>query len=136
MTTWYWLSCVYVVDTNRWPKASYSASSIVCIVMPSRAAASRSTVTVGFQSRVLLIAADVDEAVGSVRSLLRTFGPHSFSSFEIVALERVLVLRAARPAADPQILDRLQVQAWRRECRPACCACGRSRRRRWPGENS
>ena len=42
MMTRYWLDCVYSVDTMRWPKASYSALSMVAGVMPKRAAVGRS----------------------------------------------------------------------------------------------
>ena len=34
MTTWYWFSAVYMVETMRWPKASSSVLSMVKGRMP------------------------------------------------------------------------------------------------------
>ena len=44
-TTRYWFNCVNMIEICRWPKASYSVSSIICGVMPSREAVSRSITT-------------------------------------------------------------------------------------------
>jgi hypothetical protein len=44
MMTRYWFDCVKMVETMRWPKASYSALSTVPTLMPRRAALSRSMV--------------------------------------------------------------------------------------------
>ena len=45
-TTWYWFNCVNIVETCRWPNASYRVSSIACGSMPSREALSRSITSV------------------------------------------------------------------------------------------
>ncbi len=42
ITTWYWFSGVYIVETWRCPKASYRVLSINCGVIPMREAVARS----------------------------------------------------------------------------------------------
>src|ERR1700677_3887934 len=43
-TTWYWFNCVKMIETCRWPKASYRVLSMACGRIPSRDAVSRSIV--------------------------------------------------------------------------------------------
>src|ERR1700692_2226027 len=44
-TTWYWLSCVYIVLIWRWPKASYRVLSMVAGAIPRREAVIRSLIS-------------------------------------------------------------------------------------------
>ena len=48
-----------MVETWRWPKASYSVLSIWLAVTPSRLAVSRSITQVGLQPLLLLVGVDV-----------------------------------------------------------------------------
>ena len=52
---------LYMVETCRWPKASYSVLSISCGEMPKRAAVAAIVVNQGLQPAVLLIAAHVGD---------------------------------------------------------------------------
>src|SRR6202041_3697684 len=40
-TTWYWFNCVKMIETCRWPKASYRVLSMACGRIPNRDAVSR-----------------------------------------------------------------------------------------------
>ena len=90
----------------RWPKLSYSTSWMVCIDTPSRCAASRSTVTLVTRP----------SSCWSVATLRRL--GHRFAAGEqarrpggelggVGVDQRVLVLRAADPGADLDVLHRL-----------------------------
>ena len=98
-----------MVDTCRCPKASYSVSSIIFGVSPRREAVLRSMVSAAFMplsSWSLL----TSTSCGSARSCWSTRGTQAESSREALALQRELVLRIARPAADAHVLHGLQVE--------------------------
>ena len=82
-------------------------SSITCGWMPKRAAWSRSMVSVSVVALGLLVGRDVAQ-FGSVFSLSRIFGAQLVQLVEVGVLQRVLVLRARRAAADVDVLRRLQ----------------------------
>ena len=96
--------------TWRWPKASYSVSSISCGWMPKRAAG----VAVDRQRQRRALGLLVGGDVAQLRQRLH-LGQHLRRPFvelvEIGVLQRVLILGARRPAADPDVLRRLQEQA-------------------------
>ena len=96
----YWFSWVNVVETMRWPNASYSVSSSACVVTPSRDAVSRSIVEVQLEPVGLLIATRRRAAraacAASSSELRRPLG----ELVGIGVLERVLVLRAADARVD------------------------------------
>ena len=64
---------------------------------------------VGLEAAVLLIAADVGENFDGAQFLEHLRRP-LVELAEVVALQRELILRVAHPAADSQILNRLQVE--------------------------
>ena len=64
---------------------------------------------VGLEAAVLLIAADVGENFNGAQFLEHLRRP-LVQLAEVVALQRELILRVARSAADAQILNRLQVE--------------------------
>ena len=105
-TTRYWFNCVNMIEIWRWPKASYSVSSIICGVMPKRDAVLRSITSCRLQAAVLLIAGDVAQ-FGSACSLSRNRGTQIASSFGVGVFQTVLKLRAADAILHRQILHRL-----------------------------
>ena len=75
-------------------------------LMPRRDAVSRSIARLAARPVVLLVGVDVRER----RDLLKPFnscGAQLVNSAQVAALNRVLVLRAALPAPDSKILNRL-----------------------------
>src|ERR1041385_6414102 len=82
--TRYWLDWVKIVETMRWPKASYSALSIVAEVMPKRAAVSRSTTTVADRPRSMKLVETFSSA-GDADILWISFGTHSVSVAELAS---------------------------------------------------
>ncbi len=78
-TTRYWVTCVKMVVTWRWPKASYSASSMACTGTPSREARSRWISS--FRYRPSVCCSVVTSASsGRAFSAAISFGVHSASS--------------------------------------------------------
>ena len=63
-----------MVEICRWPKASSSVSSIVCIETPSRIACVAVDIDSYGAAIVLLVAADIAEAAAGVCSLATSFG--------------------------------------------------------------
>ena len=107
MTTWYWFSCVYIVETG--PLAEGVVERVVDHLR--RDAEARRGAPVDRERRlealVLLVAVDVGQLLQGFSALEDPRRPLE-ELRRVVALQRVLVLRAAAAAADPQVLDRLQ----------------------------
>ena len=108
-TTRYWFNCVNMIEICRWPKASYSASSIICGVTPSREAVVAVDHDSGLQAFILLVAGHVAQLRQGFE--LRDQLWHPLAQFLGVGiLQAVLILRAADAGFDRQILDRLHEQ--------------------------
>ena len=97
-----------MVEIWRWPKASLSVSLIACIETPSRPAVSRSTLT-SMRSPPSCASEATSSRRGSWRNCRASLSAHSVTSRGVGAGERVLILRAARPRADLDVLHRLEV---------------------------
>ena len=108
-TTRYWLVCVKIVETSRWPKALYSALSITAGVMPKRLAVARSMSTYACRPpSCRSLATSVECGTGAAGR--RACGTHVDNSCRIGVLDGELVLRAADAVLDRQVLHRLHVQ--------------------------
>ena len=106
-----------MVETWRWPKASYSALSMAAAEMPRRAAVSRSMTTCACRPLILLIAVHVRQLRNGLAAYLRACGAHCSRSCRSVALQRVLILRIAQASADVEVLHGLQEERGARHTR-------------------
>ena len=98
-----------MVETWRWPKASYSALSTSAAVdaQPRRGVAIDDHG--GLQALVLLVGVDVAQFGQRAQLLQQKRGP-VVQVAQVLALQRVLILRLALAAADAEVLRRLQEQ--------------------------
>ena len=88
-------------------------SSIVCGVSPNRAGGLPIVDERGLEAAVLLIAVDVGQCRQLPHLLKQNRSPPG-QVIEVVALDRVLILRVTRPAADAQVLRWIAGRATRR----------------------
>ncbi len=98
-----------MVETWRWPKASYSVLSINWGEMPKRAAVSRSYDHLGLQSAILLIAVDVHDDRDGFQ-LLEHVGRKGDQVLQVVAAHGELIEGGAIASADAQVLGGLQIE--------------------------
>ena len=106
MTTKYWLRAVYIVETLRWPKASYR----VRVDPWSGDAEARRAVAVDryrqLLALVLLVAIRVADAREPAHALEQALRP-GIQIGECIGAKRVLVLRIAAAPAHANVLHRL-----------------------------
>ena len=95
-----------IVETSRWPKASYSASSIICGVMPSREAVSRSIMSVACSPWFCWSLATSRNS-GSACSFLDELRHPERQFLGIRIFQAVLELGAADAVFHRQVLHRL-----------------------------
>ena len=98
----YWVIC-------RWPKASYSVSSITCGCTPKRAAWSRSMVSVAVIPPICWSVA-TSRSIGSDFSLSSIVRRPGVQLAQVGVLQRVLELGLGDAAADADVLRGLQEQ--------------------------
>ena len=70
-----------MVETCRWPKASYSVSSMACVEMPKLGGGQAVDRQAGLQAAVLLVGVDVDQARRVFAASASSLGPQSLRSF-------------------------------------------------------
>ena len=109
MMTRYWFDCVKIVETIRWPKASYSALSTV----PDADAETRRAVAVdgdvGGETVVFLIADHIRE-LGLLAKRREQLRRPCGQRRRVGAFQGELILRAADGVVESQVLHGLHVQ--------------------------
>ena len=102
-----------MVETWRWPKASYSTLSTSVMVRPRREAVSRSTTSLA-SSPFSCWSVDASRSSGMAFILSSSLRRPLVQLVEIGILQSVLILRVAGAAADGDVLRGLQEQlhAW------------------------